>query len=85
VPARGFEHSERPEHVDVRVEVGTLHRHAHVGLRREMKADVRPRLVEDRVRIPPDVGLVHPHALWNVLALPMRKVVEDVHLVLARE
>jgi hypothetical protein len=85
VPPCHLEHAHRPDDVDVRVEVRTFHGDAHVRLRREVEARVRPRLVEDAVRVRADVRLVERGTVREVLALPGGEVVEDVHLVGAGE
>ena len=56
VRARCLEHPDRPEDVDVAVEDGLLDRPAHVGLRREMEADVRPRFPKRLVEHAPRHG-----------------------------
>jgi hypothetical protein len=79
-----LEDPQGPEDVHVRVVVGPLDRRAHVGLGGEMEHEVRPHHVEDRVRVP-DVPNVELGAGGDVSGLALREVVEDVHLVAARD
>ena len=65
--------------------VGPLDRDAHVDLGGEVEADLRPRVVEHLAEPVADVALDEPRALGHVLALPVREVVDDRHLVAARE
>ena len=60
-------------------------RHAHVDLGGEVEADLRPRVLEDVGEPGAHVALDEPRALGHVLALPVREVVDDRHLVAARQ
>ena len=82
---RRLEHAQRPEHVHVGVVRGILDGDAHVRLRREVEARLRPGLVEDGVRVGADVALVEARALGHVLAAAVAQVVEDVDVVPARD
>ena len=59
MPPGRFEDPDRPEHVHVGIDVGPLDRKSHVCLGREVKDRLRPRGVEDGVRVAdvPDVEL----------------------------
>ena len=83
--ARRLEDADRSHHVDFRVEVRTRDRHAHVGLGREVEACVGPDGFENGQGVRADIRCVHHGVFRDVLALPRRQVVEDVHLVAARE
>ena len=85
VPPSRLEHAERPEDVHLRVVDRVLHGHPDVRLRREVEARLRPHLVEDAVGVGAEVGLVEARALRHVFAPAARQVVEDVHLVAARD
>jgi hypothetical protein len=85
VLASGLEHAHRPDHVHLGVDVRLLDRDAHVDLRREVKARLGLHLVEDALCVRADVTLVQGRSVRNVFALPGGKVVEEVHLVAARE
>ena len=85
VAPRRLEHAQRPEHVHVGVVDRILDGDAHVRLRREVEARLRPDLVEDGVRVGADVALVEARALGHILAAAVAQVVEDVHLVAARD
>ena len=54
------------------------------SLRREVEAELRLRFREDRRRVP-NVPLHEPGPLGDVLAPAIREVVEDRHLVAARQ
>ena len=79
------EDADRADDVDVGVEVGPVDRDADVGLRREVEAELGPHLVGERVERLADVADVELGCVRDVLAAPGREIVEDVHLVAARE
>ena len=60
-------------------------RDPHVDLGAEVEADLRPRLAEDVADALAHVALDEPRALGHVLALAVREIVDDRHLVAARE
>jgi hypothetical protein len=85
VGPRCFEDLQRAARVHVEIEHGILHRHAHVGLRCEVEADLRPEIVEhghDRVPVA-DVDDRQADVLVHVRLATLREVVDDEHLVLA--
>ena len=84
--ASRLEDVHRADDVDLGVEDGPLDRGADVGLGGEMQDDVRPKLGSERLdgRIA-DVELVELGAGGEVVARAGREVVDDVHLVPARE
>jgi hypothetical protein len=82
--ASSFEHPHRAEDVDVGVVVGARDRDPYVLLRGEMEADLRLGLREDRRRVS-DVPLHESSPRGHVLAPAVREVVEDRHLVAARQ
>ena len=65
--------------------VGPVDRDAHVDLGAEVEADLRPRVGEHLAEPVAQVALHERHALGHVLALPVREVVHDRHLVAARQ
>ena len=76
----------RADDVDLGVEHRPLDRGADVGLGGEMQDDVRPQLGSERLDGGiADVELVELGAGGEVLARAGREVVDDVHLVPARE
>jgi len=79
------QHLDRPDHVDVRVVIGALDGHAYVRLRRQVEAQIGLHIVEDGVRVAPDVAFVHARTVRDVAGLPVREVVEHVDVVAARE
>ncbi len=85
VRPRGLEHLERAEHVHGGVVLRPLDRHAHVDLGGEVETDLRPRLFEDLGEPCAHVALDELRALGHVLALPVREVVHDRHVVAARQ
>ena len=85
VPPRGLEDAHRSEHVDVRVVIRALDRHAHVGLCRQVEAHVGPDLLEDAIRIGPNVRLVQSRTRGDIPRLAVGEIVERVHVGLARE
>jgi hypothetical protein len=85
VPPRRLQHAQRADDVHLGVVVGPLHRDPHVGLRGEVEARLRPDRVEDGADVRADVALVEARAFGHVLAPPAGEVVEDVHLVAARD
>ena len=85
VRARRLEHVHRPEHVHLRVEERLLDGGADVGLRGEVDDELGPELVEERAERLADVVLVHGRGRVQVLAPPGGEVVDDVHLVAARD
>jgi hypothetical protein len=85
VAGGGVQHADGPDDVDLGVEGGPLDGHAHVGLRGEVEARLRPHFVKDGVDCVPvtDVGDRQADVLVEVLAPPAREVVDDQHLVSA--
>ena len=84
--ASGLEDVHRADDVDLGVEDRPLDRRTDVGLRGEMEDDVRPELRAERLdRGIADVELVELGAGGEVLARAGREVVDNVHLVPARE
>ena len=84
--ASGFEDAHRPDDVDLGVEDGPLDRRADVGLGGEMEDDVGPELSAERFDGGvADVELVELGAGGEVVARAGGEVVDDVHLVAARE
>ena len=79
-----FEDADRAHDVDVGVVVGPLDGDPNVGLGRQMDDELRRDRLEDGVGRP-DVGLVQGRPGGDVLAPPLREIVEDVHLVAACE
>jgi hypothetical protein len=80
VAAGGLEHVDRPEHIDFGVEVRPLDGDAHVRLRSEVEADLRPGVGEGFLR-GRDVRFDQPCAPVDVLAPTGGEVVEDGDLV----
>ena len=83
--ARRLEEPDRPEDVDLAVEVGARDRHAHVGLRGQVQARLRAGLGEGLLHGLPvaDVGDDELGGRVDVLRLPVGEVVEDDDLVAA--
>jgi hypothetical protein len=84
VPAGGLEHVNRPEQVDLGVEVRPVDGYAHIHLRGEMEADLRTG-VGERFLGSGEVGLDQPGALVDVLAPARGEVVEDGDVVPTRD
>ncbi len=84
MPAGGLEHVNRPEQVDLGVEVRPLDGNAHVHLRGEMEADLRTGVCEDS-RGSGEVGLDQPGAFVDVLVAARGEVVEDGDVVPTRD
>jgi hypothetical protein len=80
VAAGGLEHVNRPEQIDFGVEVRPLDGDAHVRLRSEVEADLRPGVGEGFLR-GRDVRFDQPCAPVDVLAPTGGEVVEDGDLV----
>jgi hypothetical protein len=82
---RRLQHRDRPEHVHRRVVLRPVDRDAHVDLSRKVTAQLGPRLFEDLGQ--PFANVVHDeaHRLGDVLSLAVREVVDDRHLVAARQ
>jgi hypothetical protein len=82
---RRLEHLDRAEHVHVGVVDRPVDRDANVDLRGQVEADRGPRVGEDLTEPLANVLLDDRHAVGHVLVLPVREVVDDGHLVAARQ
>jgi hypothetical protein len=82
---RRLEHLDRPEHVDGRIVRRSVNRDAHVDLGAEVEAELGPRLAEHLGETLSHVALDESHALGQVLALAVGEIVDDRHLVAARQ
>src|SRR5205814_1524404 len=77
----GLEHVDRPEHVDPCVLTRVRGGEAHVDLRGEVEAELRPHLVEDRLQRVPDVELREAGPFRHLVAPSRREIVHDMDLV----
>ena len=84
--ARRLKHPHRADHVDVRVESGTLDRRPDIGLRRAVEDDFRSHPGSDLLEgLVADVELVQRRGRGEVSPRPGGEVVDDVNLIATRE